>query len=222
MSTVQTILDQLRVRLEEADARRWTDATLILYISRAEQWLAGFLSRVPKARRFRVLHESATLAANATTLDLTTLAKSYDWLIEVSVLVANVETRLINFEDGDAPYLRNLSIGGGSPISRIDLQDDNLVILPSYGTARTLYLDYGWIPLAKTSGASAIETPTKYDGDLVDRALHFALADAGLSNTKYEEEYAVRLAEIEDLERSRRGISNERVMRRANAFSRCR
>lgn len=223
MSTVQTIIDGMRVRLGETTARTWTDSTqLIPYVSRAERWFASMLSRIPKSRRFRILHESITIPANTTTFDLTTLTKTYDWLIQVSVVIANIETPLFNFEDGDQPYLRNASLGGGIPISMIDLQDDNLVILPSYGASRTMYADYGWIPVAKTSAASAIETPTKYDDFLELRAIHFALADAGLSNSGFAEEYAMRLQEIEDLERSRRGVSSEKVITRARTFSRVR
>ena len=223
MSTVGDILDGMRTRLGETTARQWTDASqLIPYISRGERWFAGMLSRIPKSRRFRVLHESITLAADATTYDLTTLVKDYDWLIQVSVVIANIETPLWTFEDGDQPFLRNASLGGGLPISMIDLQDDNLAVLPSYGSARTLYLQYGWIPVEKTSIGDAIETPEKYDDFLELRAIHFALSDAGLSNSGFQEEYAVRLTEIEDLERSRRGISNERVIQRARTFSRLR
>lgn len=222
MSTIQTIVDAARVRLDETTASKWSDTTqLIPYASKAERRLAGILNRIPKARRFRKLHESATLAANAETFDLTSLAKPFDWLISVSLLVAEEEILLWTFEDGDAAALRNAGIGASLSVSRIDLQDDNLVVLPRCATARTLYIDYAWIPAAKSSGSSTIETPTKYDDDLRDYVVWYASADAGLVNNTIEDQFALRESEIEDLERSRRGTSNEKAVQRARTFGRC-
>jgi hypothetical protein len=223
VSTVQTIVTLARVRLDEATANQWDDsAQLIPYVSRAERRLAGLLSRIPKARRFRKLHEQITLAANAETFDLTTLAKPFDWLIEVTVLVGTAEVLLYNFEDGDSPALHNMGLAGGSIISRVELQDDNLVILPKFGQARTLYVSYAWFPAAKKSASTAIETPEKYDLDLANWVVYYAQADAGLVNSTQTEQLALREAEIEDLERSRRGTSNEKVLSRGHMFTRCR
>lgn len=223
MSTVSTILSRVRTRLNETTARQWSDSDqLIPYISEAERWLARMLSRIPKSHRFRVLHESITNPANTATFDLTGLTKKFDWLISLSVVVGNREILVHQSEDGDNPWLRNASIGGGDIVPRLNIQDDNLVLLPTYGASRTLYIDYGWVPAVKTSTSATIETPTEYDGDLVARVLHFALSDVGQANTKFEEEYAVRLAEIEDLERSRLGIRRERVVLEQRSFGRCR
>jgi hypothetical protein len=223
VSTIQTIVTAARVRLDEPVAAKFSDASqLIPYTSKAERRLAGILNRIPKGRRFRALHEEITLPANAETYDLTSLAKPFDWLIEVSVLVGTAEVLLYNFEDGDSPALKNMGLAGGSIISRIDLQDDNLVVRPKFGTARTMYVSYAWIPLAKTSASDAIETPTKYDDDLRDYVVWMASADLGLVNNTIDEQFALREAEIEDLERSRRGTSNEKVLSRGHAFSRCR
>ena len=223
MSTIQTIVDAARVRLDEPTAAKFSDSSqLIPYTSKAERRLAGILNRIPKGRRFRKLHESITVTANSETFDLTTLAKAFDWLISVSMLVGNQEVLLVNYEDGEAPYLRNAGLGGGLSISRIDLQDENLVLLPKSTTARTMYVDYAWLPAAKTSAASTIETPVKYDDDLRDYVVWYASADLGLVNNTIEEQFAMREAEIEDLERSRRGISNEKVIRRDKAFARVR
>lgn len=223
MSTIQTIVTAARTRLDEATAAKFSDATqLIPYTSKAERRLAGILNRIPKGRRFRKLHESITFAANAETFDLTTLAKPFDWLIEVTVIVGTAEELLYNFEDGDSPALRNMGLAGGSIIGRVELQDDNLVVLPKFGSARTMYVSYGWVPLAKTSASDAIETPEKYDDDLRDYVVWYASADLGLVNTTIDQQFAMREAEIEDLERSRRGTSNEKVLSRGHMFSRCR
>ena len=222
MTTYASAETLVRYRLDETTARKWSSAQIVNYLSNAERHLAGTLSRIPKTRRFRVIHESGTNAANTETFDLTGLAKTFDWLICVSIVVGNVEVPLWNYEDGDAPWLRNLGLGGGLPVSRIDLQDTNLVLLPKYGQARTLYFDYGWIPLAKTSTSDTLETPAVYDDAVVLRATIDALADAGIRNEALEQKYVLRVGEIEDLERSRRGISNERVIRRGREFSRCR
>ena len=221
-STIQNVVDYARVRLGESAERRWLDTQLVTYVSEAERALAGFLNRIKKSNRFRVVKESITLSANAESFDLTTLAKAFDWLITVSVVIANVERLLVNFEDEDAPYLRNLNLGGGCPISRINLQDDNLIVEPKFGSARTLYVAYAWIPAKKTSLSDSIETPQKYDDVLVEYVVWKAQADNQQANVKFEEQFAVRLSEIADLERSRRGTSNERVVQRARNFARVR
>ena len=222
-STVQTIVDRLRVRLEESTARKWSDADqLIPYTSQAERWLARMLSRIPKSHRFRVVHETFTNPANTSVYDLTGLAKRFDWLVSLSVLVGNVEVPVFTYEDGDDPHLRNLSLGGGAIIPRVDIQDDNLILLPTFGAARTMYISYGWIPSIKTSAGADLQTPQEYDEDVACRALHFALSDAGLANTKFEEQYAARLNEIEDLERSRLGIREQKVVGRSRVYSRVR
>ena len=64
-STVQTIVDRMRVRLEESAERKWSDSSqLIPYASQAERWLARMLSRIPKSHRFRVVHETFTNPAS--------------------------------------------------------------------------------------------------------------------------------------------------------------
>lgn len=219
-TTITQMVTMVRYRLDEATARKWSDnGQIIPYVSQAERRVAGIISRIPKSRRFRVTHESITLAANATTFDLTTLAKAFDWLISVSVVVANVEIQCWTFEEGEQANLRNLILGGGLPVSRIDLQDENLVVLPSYGSARTFYVSYGWIPALKTSGN--LETPVKYDDLVRDWAAWYANADAGIVNDEQQKQLMVRESEIEDLERSRRGISNESVVQRSGFFARC-
>jgi len=220
---IGTIVDRLRVRLEEPTARKWSNADqLIPYASEAERWLARMLSRLPKSRRFRVLAESLTIPADTSIVAVSGLAKRFDYLIKVDVLVGNVRIPCPRFEDADDTFLRNMSLAGGVLVPAVQTQDDNLVFLPTHGAARTAYVSYGWIPTIKTSTGTTLETPQEYDGDVVQRALHFALSDLGVTNTSFEEQYAARLAEIEDLERSRIGVSTERVVRTAHSFSRCR
>lgn len=224
MSLYSALVTQSRLRLDEAVARRWSDAQILSYVSQSVRRLAGKISRIPKSRRFRNLHVSATIAANAETFDLQSLAatKPFDWLISVSVLVASVEVELWNFEDGETAALRNLGLGGGSIISRIDLQDDNLVILPKFQTARTFYVNYAWLPAVQTDATKTVETPNQYDLDVVNWAVWYAHADAGIVNTSIETQLATRDDEIMDLERSRRGISNEMVIQRGRWFAGCR
>lgn len=224
MTTYANMTTSVRIRLDEAVARRFSDsAQLVPYISQGERRLAGILSRIPKGHRFRAIHESFTITADATTFALTSLGASvreFDWLIAVSIVVANLEVPVLTFEENEQPFLRNMILSGGSPISRVDLQDDNLVILPSFGSARTGYASYGWIPVVKTTGN--LETPVKYDDMVRDWAVWYANADAGMANREQEAQLLVREEEIVDLERSRRGISNESVVQRGHTFSRCR
>lgn len=222
MSTIQSVIDRMRVRLEEDTARKWSDSTqLIPYASEAERWLARTLSHMPKSKRFRY-RQSITWTASSETFDLTTLTKRFDWLINLGVLVGSVYQKVYQFEDDDEDALWNLSLGGGAMIPRVTIADDTLVREPSFGTAQTFRIRYGYIPAIKTSASDTLETPDEYLLDVVNRAMHFANADAGISNKAIDEEYAVRLGEIEDLERARLGIRNERVVRRDRTFARCR
>ena len=224
MTTYAAMETMVRYRIDEATARRWSSAGQIVpYISQAERHLAGVISRIPDGHRFRAIHESATLASGATIFDLTTLGSSvreFDWLIAASIVIANLEVPLMTWEENEQPFLRNMILSGGSPISRVDLQDDNLVVLPSYGSARTMYFNYGWIPLVKTTGN--LETPVKYDDVVRDWAAWYANADAGIKNNDQYDQLLAREEEIADLERSRRGISNESVVQRGHHLSRCR
>ena len=222
MSTIQTIVDRMRVRLEEATARKWSDADqLIPYASEAERFVARDLSHMPKSKRFRY-RESVTWTASSETFDLTTLTKRFDWLISLAVSVSNLWYPINQFEDEDEQPLSNLSLGGGFVVPRISIADDTLIREPTFGSAQTFRIRYGWIPAIKSSAATTLDVPDEYLQLVVTRAMHFANADAGIANKAIDEEYAVLLGEVEDLERSRLGIRNEQVVQRARMFSRCR
>lgn len=221
MSTAQTVIDRMRIRLDETTARKWSDAQLILYINDSCQWLARMFSRIPGCKRF-TKRETFTNAASTETFDLTTLSKRFDTVLDLQVQISTVWKEVQRFDDNEEAALRNLSLGGGWIVPKYNIQDDNLILLPTFGTARTMAIRYRWMPALITAAGDTLETPDEYLTDIVTRALHFALADAGQANTKFEEEYAVRLNEIEDLERSRLGISNERVVSTSRVFSRCR
>ena len=222
MSTIQTIVTAMRVKLQEATASQWSDANqLIPYASQAERWLARMLSQIPGSRRFNK-RETFTLAANTEAFDLTTLSKRFASIMEVAVLVGQVYVPMERFNDEDEEGLRNYSLGGGYLRSKYTLMDDSLVFLPTYQAARTMAIRYRWIPTIKSSSSDTIETPAEYDQDLVNRALHDASGDIGQQNQSFEEKYAIRLAEIEDLERSRMGMRDERVVARTRTFGRVR
>lgn len=222
MSTVQTIVDIVRIKIEEATERKWSDSTqLIPHVSKAERWLARMLSRIKKSNRFRY-RETFTWTASSETFDLTTLTKRFDWMIHLAVLVGNVYIPVFAYEDDDETVLANLSLAGGIPIPRVNLADNTLWREPTYASAQTFRIRYGYIPSIKTSAGTTIETPDEYDDDLALRAALFALADAGIKNEAYETLLAVRVAEIEDLERSRFGTNKATVLQRARLFARCR
>ena len=222
MSTVQTIVDELRVRLEESTARKWSDADqLIPYVNEAERWLARLLSHIPKSNRFRY-RQTFTIAANAETYDLTGLTKKFDWMISLAVQVSNLWVPCGVFEDDDEQPLSNLSLGGGTLVPRVSIADDTLLFEPAFQSARTARIRYGYIPTIKTSSVTTLETPDEYLLDIINRALWFAQADAGISNEGQMAQLAQRELEIEALERARLGISNERVVLRARTFNLCR
>lgn len=222
MSTIATIVTRARTRLEEADARKWSDADqLIPYASEAHQWLARVLNRIPKAKRFRY-RETFTWTASSETYAVSGLTKQFDWLVSLAVQVSSLWVPVCQFEDDDENILSNLSLGGGFQVPRVTLQDGTLYREPIFRSDQTFRIRYGYTPAVTSSSATTIETPPEYDLDLVNRLVHFALADAGMKNTAFEEEYAARLGEIEELERSRLGVRSERVVQRARMFGRCR
>lgn len=222
MSTVQTIVDLVRIKIEETTARKWSDATQIIpHVSKAERWLARTLSRIKKSNRFRY-RETFSWTASSETFDLTTLTKRFDWMIHLAVLYGNVYLPVFAYEDDDETVLSNLSLAGGIPIPRVNLADDILWREPTYATAQTFRIRYGYIPSIKTSAGTTIETPEEYDDDVALRATLYALADAGIKNKAYEDLLSVRVAEIEDMERSRFGTNTHRVIQRARTFARVR
>lgn len=222
MATIQTLVDELRVRLQETTARQWSDASqLIPYAYRSQQWWSQYLNRIEGGSRFRYT-ETFTVAASTELYAVSGLTKTFDRVIELSTLVGNILQAVQPFNDGEESELRNVGLGGSILVPKYGLQDDSIVFLPT-GPARTYRIRYGYKAPLGTSAGTTLLIPDDYIGDVVQRALHFAQADAGLTNNKFEEEYAVRLGEIEDLERSRLyGAVTERVRVRAGTFSRCR
>ncbi len=205
MSTYSDLLGMLRDRLDEGTANEWTDADLYGYLSMAERWLAGFLGGIRGSGRFRYT-ENQTLPASTETIALSGLTKAFDRLVSIEMQVSGGGwVPLEPMVDGEDHLYRsptNVTVSG-DVVPYYRLQDDSFVFLPVASSARTLKYQYLWVPAAKTSGASTVETPVKYDDLLVLRAAHFALADAGEKDTSFDEEYASRIAEVEDYECNR-------------------
>lgn len=224
MSTIQTIVNLQRIKLEESSERKWSDADqLIPFASQAERWWARKFSRIKKSNRFRY-RETFTWTASSETFDLTTLTKSFDFMIHLSVLVGNLYIPVIAYEDDDETALSNLSLGGGPPVPRVNIADNTLWREPTYGQAQTFRIKYGYIPAIKTSGSTALETPEEYDNDIAMRAVIFALVDAKMFDVAREMDKLLesRVDEIETLERSRFGTNKAKVVQRHRAFGRVR
>jgi len=214
VSTIADVVTRIRVRIDETTARKWADSgQLTTYASEAEQWLANLLGKIPGSGRFRV-RETFTLTASAETYTLSSFTNRVQEILEIQTQVGNRWVRCRVFTDGDTEaQLRNLSLGGGIVIPAYRLVGESIQFLPTLPVARSMAMYFRYMPTIKTSGT--LETPDQYLGDLVNRAVHFALADAGLANGKFEEEYAARLAEIEEMESQRQyGADTERVRRR--------
>jgi hypothetical protein len=216
VSTIQTLIDRLRVRIDEATARKWADSgQLLVYCADAEVWMGDFLGRIKGSGRFRARH-TWTQAASTETYALSNLsAAPFAEVIEIATQVGNEWVPLSPLMDGDDWALRNASLGGGNVLPRYTIRAETIVLLPTAAVTRPMALLYRYKPVLKTSAGTTLEVADEFLTDMVTRALHFALADAGQSNRSFEEEYAARLAEIEAQERRIWGAQTEVVRPRS-------
>lgn len=213
MSTVSTVLANLRTRLDETSANEWTDAQLIGYIADAEQWLASRLGKLVGSGRFRY-RDTISLSASTETYALSSLTKRFAEVIEIQMLWQNQYIDLPCLHDGDDGMLRSAStVVPASVIPHYAIFADTLKFLPVSSEARTLYLLYRYLPSFKTSSGESLETPQDWDHLLVLRAAHFANSDAGQVNTSFDEEYAALVAEMEDREAGRAFGSRKETVR---------
>ena len=209
-TTVAQAITRMRVRLDETTASKWADSgQLVNYISDAEQWLRNLLVKIPGSGRFRV-RDTFTLSASSETFAVSGLSHRFGELIEMECLIGGVWVPLRTMEDGVADaYYRNTA-NTYVPVYR--LMGESFQFLPISTEARSMAVVHRYKPSIKTSSSDTLETPDDYVGDLVLRALHFAMADAGLTNSKFEEENGARIAEIEYIESSRfQGANTERI-----------
>ena len=213
MSTVSTVLANLRTRLDETSASEWTDAQLITYLSNGEQWLADRIGRLIGSGRFRY-RDTITLGGSAETYALTSLTKRFAEVIEIQQLWQGEYIDLPFLHDGDDGRARSLSLYvPGSVIPHYSIFNDELKFLPVSTEARTIYLLYRYLPSFKTTSGETLETPQDWDHLLVLRAAHFANSAAGQVNTAFDDEYASLLAELEDREQGRAFGSREEVVK---------
>ncbi len=217
MSTIADAITRARVRLNETTARKWADSgQLLVYAADAERWLGNFLGKINGSNRFRY-RDTWTQSASTETYALTSLTKPFVEVIEIAVSIGGRWTKLTPMSDGDDSVLRNIGLGGGSLVPMYTLRAETLVFMPTPATAQSMAILYRYQPTVKTSTGDTLETPDDYLTDLVNRMCHFALADAGVANGKFEEEYAARLAEIEEKEAQRVwGSHTERIRNKAS------
>ena len=216
MSTVATVLSNLRIRLDETSANEWTDAQLITYISDAEQWLADRMGRFVGSGRFRY-RDTIALTGTSETYALSSLTKRFAEVIEIQQLWQGEYIDLPYLHDGDDGRARSLSLYvPGSVIPHYTLFGDELKFLPVSTEARTLYLLYRYLPTVKTASGETLETPQDYDNLLVTRAAHFANSDAGQVNTAFDDEYSSLIAELEDREQGRAFGARQEVVKPAS------
>ena len=222
MSTVQRIVDRVRVRLNETTARKWTDATQIVpYVADAEQWFEDLLGRIHGSGRYRT-RQTFSVAPNVETYPLSSFPTGYRFaeMIELSVLVGSWRVPMKTLPDGDDDArLRNLGLGGGIIIPAYRLFGEELQLLPATPATRNYAANYRYQTAIKTLATDNLDTPAEYDGDIVNRVLHFALADSGIENRKFEEEFAARLSEIEAKECGRQYGANTETTRRKTTRS---
>lgn len=201
------LVSYVRDDLRESTADEWTDAQLARYISRAEQWFARFLSSLRNSGRF-LYEEQFTLAASTETYDTSGLTKGdgsaglFTGIRRIDMLVGqNVWQPCLPIREGEEHFFRYPTTQPAQPwaVPGYYLRDALIVFLPTVSAARTLRINYSWVPVTKTTAGTA-ETPAEYDDILIKRAVYDALGTTGESETTFVEKYAMRLAEVESWE----------------------
>lgn len=216
--TLTTAMTDLRTRLGEASAAEWADATLLSYIRQAEFWLAAAIARHPNSGRFRY-EDQKTLAVSATSIPISGLTKTFSAIRWISLLLPNGywsdPIPLIDEMDSPAARLSPQVQQGGLVASGYLIRDPNIIIYPSSSSERTFLINYRYQPAPNKAGSADLETPDEYLPMLLTRASHFALADAGQSNTSFDEEAAALLDEINyyESQRSQEGAGESVAMR---------
>jgi len=218
-TTLGQIVTDMRTRLGESTPNEWTDAQLLAYVRMAEIWMANLVGRPPYSNRFRY-QESFTIAANTTDYALSGLTKRFAGVRSMFMLLpggyhsdnlTEIDEAMQNRWQGST-----LFTWGGLVVPGYLLRDTNLVFLPKASASRTIQIVYRWLPAANKTSSDNLDTPEDYNDLLTERALHYALADVGEKNTSFEEEYAVRIGEVEMYEIARSHESGgERVVSRS-------
>lgn len=201
-------------RIRDPNQQKWTSNDEIYeLISQAERWLARFLGNIRGSGRFTI-QETISLSANTEASNisaLTSAATKAFVAVRYMDILSDGSTRqpMQRIPEGDENLWRNSAVMSGHAIPGYFIRNDQFIFLPTSGEARTIYCTYQWVPIAKTTSGDTAETPAEYDDLLLARVQFNALAREGEAEKKFEEEYAARLAEIEDYENSRteRGVT---------------
>lgn len=203
-----TLKTRVLAQLRDTGQQKWTDNTeLFQLISNAEQWLAQFLGNIRGSGRFTV-QETISLSASTEASNISSLTSAATKVFVAvrymdMLTTSNTRQPMPVIPEGDENIWRESVLAGGAVVPGYFIRNDQFIFLPTSSSARTIYCTYQWIPIVKTSSGDTAETPTQYDDMLVNRAVFDAQAREGESERKFEEKYAVRLSEIEDMECSR-------------------
>lgn len=210
-STVATVDARFKRRLRDSFGAEWSETTRIELLDSAQKGFARWLAMIPGSGRF-IYQDTKTLAADATTIALSTLTKSFTSARDLYMVTENGRwLPLDQFQEGDENLYRTVS---GATVSglvppRFRLREENIVFLPPSSAARSIVIDYNWLPATVDDSGDSFETPSEYDDFLVLRALRDALGETGELDTYFERKYQEREAEIESFECNRmtRGVT---------------
>lgn len=210
-SSVGTVDTRFKKKLRDTSSAEWSEAVRIDLLNDAHRAIARWLSGIPGSGRF-IYQDQKTLAANASTIALSTLTKTFSVARDLYMITENGRwLPLDQFQEGDENLVRTVT---GATVSglvppRFRLRETDIVFLPVSSTARTIVIDYNWLPAAVDDSGDSFETPTEYDDFLILRALRDALGETGELDTYFERKYIEREAEIESFECNRmtRGVT---------------
>lgn len=207
MGTSYTTLDaRVESALRDTDDHEWSQAERIQALSDSERFWAELLAGIHGSGRF-VYQETITLSANATSYAVSGLTKSFQGVRSMHLVRSNGSWSppLQEFQEGDERILVG-STGytvpsDVAPCYRV--REDAIIFRPVSGGARSIVVNYNWLPAVKTSTGDSADTPTQYDDALVARAVWTLLRKIGARDSSWEDFGGIRQLEIEQAESNR-------------------
>lgn len=205
-STVATVDARFKAKLRDTSGAEWSQTIRIGLLNDAHLAFAQWLMQIPGSGRFIQQDTNLTLAANATTIPLSSLSKTFCGMRCMYMVTESGKWLPLNqFQEGDENLYRSpsgVSVSGLVP-PRFRLRDTAITFVPPSGTARTIVADYNWLPDAVDDVGDSFETPVEYNDFLLLWALRDALGETGELDTYFERKFQEREAAIESIECNR-------------------
>lgn len=183
MTTFAEMKAIVRQGIQESTANEWDSTTQVgAQVKLAYEWFAKKLGSLRNANWFEY-REEITLAADATSFDLTTLTKRFFAVKTLEFQLPGGQWSLCPSVDEMDDAQWEPGIAGSSaqyeppPYQKVGRA--TLRILRASGSARTLRIKYQYLPTALSGDSDVLETPSDYDNIIKLRAVTRLLPDEG-------------------------------------------